>query len=254
MVWLPEVPPDLAAYYTDDYHRLPEKEELAAEAASEAPRLDLVTRRIEPGRMIEIGPSHGAFAYAARRAGFEVTALEMDHLCCSYLREVVGVEAVETAQPGAVLPGLNASRAVVMWHVIEHLADPWGTLRAISTNLEPGGILALATPNPKSLQLGLFRSRWVHLDAPRHLTIIPLSALRDELGGLGMVLVDATARDPVGLDLNRLGWARSILRPPALRPDPRLAHTAGRALRAAFAPLEQRGLRGAAYTAVFRKR
>ena len=254
VLWLPEIPPDLAAYYPAGYHHLPAKDELAAEAAAEAPRLELIARRVGPGPMVEIGPSHGAFAYAARQAGFDVVGLEMDPLCCEYLRDVVGVQAINTNEPGAALAEVAPSRAVVMWHVLEHLPDPWGVLRAAAGNLEPGGVLAVATPNPESLQFRMFRSRWLHLDAPRHLTLVPLPAMREELDRLGLSLVSATARDPVGLDLNRLGWARSILRPPALRPDPRLSHTAGRALTALFAPLETRALCGAAYTAVFQKR
>jgi hypothetical protein len=39
-----------------------------------------------------------------------------------------------------------------------------------------------------------------------------------------------------------------------MRPDPRLACTIGKVLTAAARPWEQRGLRGAAYTAVLRNR
>jgi SAM-dependent methyltransferase len=253
VLWLTDVPEDLGRYYPADYHDFLSGEALAVAATAEAPRIALIRRHVEPGRMVEIGPSQGVFATAAATAGFDVTALEMDPACCRHLEQVVGVRAVNTAAPATVLPELPPSRAAVMWHVLEHLPDPWAVLRAVADNLEPGGVLALATPNPQSLQLRVFGARWVHLDAPRHVTLIPLPALADELAGLGLRLGESTSVDPVGIALNRMGWQRSILRPPALRPDPRLVYTIGGTLNRVARPLERRGLRGAAYTALFVK-
>lgn len=254
VTWLPDVPENLGEYYPDDYHEFLGADELATAAAAEAPRLELLARYVDGGQMVEIGPSQGVFAAAARAAGFDVVALEMDSACCEHLERTVGVRAINTAEPAQALGALAPSRAVVMWHVIEHLPDPWETVRAIAANLEPGGVLAVAAPNPESIQARVFRSRWVHLDAPRHLTLIPLDALADEAAKAGLELVEATTADPVGVSLNRLGWERSVLQPPTLRPHPRFAYSAGLTLTTVARPLEQRGLRGAAYTALFRKR
>jgi hypothetical protein len=253
VVWLSDPPSDLAAYYPGDYHDLPDAATLAREASHQNERLALFRRHAEPGRLVEIGPSHGAFAWAAKSAGFDVVGLEMDARCCVHLQRVVGVQAVQTQAPAVELRTLPPSQAVVMFHVVEHLPDPWTTLRAVADNLVQGGVLVLATPNPHSLQFRLLGRRWVHLDAPRHLTLIPLPALRDEAAGLGLSLVESTATDRIGLECNRLGWERSLLAPPQLRPDPVLAHTIGRILTRATSRLEQRGLRGSTYTAAFRK-
>lgn len=253
VTWLPDIPADLAGNYPPDYHDFLRGDALAAAAAEEAPRVELLRRHVSPGQMVEIGPSQGVFAFAARRAGFAVTALEMDEACCRHLESEVGVVAVNTVDPAESLATLPPSRAVVMWHVIEHLPDPWAVLRAAAGNLETGGVLALATPNPRSLQARVLGKRWVHVDAPRHLTLIPLDGLREEAEGLGLTVEEVTTSDPVGRDLNRLGWQRSLVTKPTLRERPRGGHTAGRLLTPLFAPVEQRGLRGAAYTAVFRK-
>lgn len=253
VLWLPDVPADLGAYYPPDYHESIAPEDVEAAIAADAPRIDLLRRHVEPGRLVEIGPSQGIFARAAARAGFDVTAMEMDADCCREL-DALGLRAINTAAPQDELPALPPSRAVVMWHVVEHLPDPWAVLRAIAANLEPGGVLALGTPNPDSFQFRLLGGRWVQLDAPRHLTLIPPAALCDEAAQLGLALAEATWTDPTGLALNRLGWERSLLPPPTLRRDPRLAYAVGRVLRRAFADWEARGRRGSAYTAVFVKR
>jgi SAM-dependent methyltransferase len=251
--WLLNVPADLGSYYPGDYHEFLDADGLAAAAAAESPRLEMLTRYVAGGQLLELGPSQGVFSAAARTAGFDVVALEMDAACCRHLESVVGVRAINTSAPAAVIPELAPSRAAVMWHVIEHLEDPWEVLRRIADNLEPGGVLALATPNPESIQARVFGARWVHLDAPRHVTLIPLGALEDSARESGLALVEATTSDPVGRDLNRLGWERSILGAPALRSDPRLVHTIGGALTGAARRWEERDMRGATYTAVFRK-
>jgi SAM-dependent methyltransferase len=252
LLWLPAVPADLGAYYPADYHESIAPPQIDAAIAAEQPHVDLVTAHVQPGQMVEIGPSQGIFAQAAQRAGFDVVGMEMDADCCRRL-ERVGVRAINTMTPEDELPALAPSRAVAMWHVIEHLPDPWIVLRAIAANLAPGGVLVLATPNPDSFQFRLLGARWVHLDAPRHLSLIPLAALRDEAAGLGLELMSATTSDKAGVLANRLGWERALMPPPVLRRDPRFAYLAGRVLRGQFAAWEARGMRGSAYTAVFKK-
>ena len=253
LIWMLGVPDDLGELYPADYHASIAPPDLAAAVAAEAPRVALVARHVQPGRLVELGPSQGVFAAAAKAAGFDVVGLEMDADCCRSLERDVGVRAIHTDTPEAVLPTLEPSRAVVMWHVIEHLRDPWKVLRAIAAHLEPGGVLAIAAPNPHALQFALFGKRWVHVDTPRHLWLIPLAALREDLAALGFEQLSATTVDPTGLLLNGLGWQRSLLRPPTLRPDPRGAWTMGKVFGGLFGAIERRGLRGAAYTAVFRK-
>jgi len=36
---------------------------------------------------------------------------------------------------------------ITLWHVIEHLPNPWEILDAVYASLKPGGVLALASPN-----------------------------------------------------------------------------------------------------------
>jgi hypothetical protein len=253
VIWLLNVPQDLGRHYPTDYHAFMARDELFGAAERERPRVELLTKHVQGGQMVEIGPSQGVFSAAAAQAGFDVVALEMDAACCRHLEDVVGVRAIHTSDPATALATLAPSRAAVMWHVLEHLPDAWDVVRAIAANLEPGGVLGVATPNPESAQARLFRSRWVHLDAPRHVTLVPLGALEDEGAKLGLRLVSSTTSDPVGRQVTSLGWERSLLRPPTLRDDVPEATKAASAFAIAARPWEERGLRGASYTAVFQK-
>ena len=59
--------------------------------------------------------------------------------------------------------------AVIIWHVLEHLDDPFVTLEEIYRITRKEGIIAIAVPNFSSLQSSWFKSDWFHLDIPRHL-------------------------------------------------------------------------------------
>lgn len=252
---LVDVPSDLGRFYagTERYYGLPAATELDRLDAAEEHKLAFVRDRVRPGRLVEIGPGSGAFAHAAHKAGFDVTGIETDAETCEHLRATVGVPAVLSDDPAAALAALPPSRAVAMWHALEHLGDPASTIDAVAANLEPGGVLALSTPNPRSLQFRLLGARWAHLDAPRHLALIPLDALASRAATAGLRLAAATTTDPTGRDCTYLGWEYAMRRRPAVGSSSRPLLLATFALAAALRPVEGTGLRGAAYTAVFVK-
>jgi SAM-dependent methyltransferase len=258
-VYMSEVPVDLARFYVGDYYGFDEhgeppwtRNELLAR--SEAARIELLLRHVEPsGQLVEVGAGPGGFASAARAAGFDVTAIEMDARCCEYLTRRVGVRAIRSDDPEAVLVGLPPARVIALWHVLEHLADPAGLLARAAERLEPGGVLALGVPNPDSLQFRLLRSRWAHLDAPRHLCLMPAAALIAHADGLGLHCVELTTADPFGEHSNMFGWASALRRDPSAGPTPGPVIAAAQALTAVLGPVERRGLHGAALTLLLRK-
>ncbi len=246
-------PPDLDRFYPTDYYLLPaSRDELAIAAERERYKLDIVQGFVRTGHLLEIGPGPGGFAYLAKEAGFDVETIEMDQRCCQFLRDVVGVGATQTSDARAVLVHSPPLQVVALWHVVEHLTDPMETLEAAAAALSPGGILVLGAPNPAALQMSLFRARWAHLDAPRHLQLIPASYIRKRGLGLGLKTILETTTDAGGLGWNAFGWNVSLnhvasgvgLSIPAL-----VAKVICRLAR----PVERTGLRGTAYTLVLRK-
>jgi SAM-dependent methyltransferase len=250
---LPEPPADLDRFYPGDYYRMPAtRQELAAVAEAERYKLELVQRFVPRGRLLEIGPAVGGFAYLAREAGYEVETVEMDAACCEFLRDVVGVGVTHSADAKAVLQRSPPLQVVALWHVLEHLADPMETLAAAAEALSPGGILVVAAPNPDAIQFSLFGPYWAHLDAPRHLQLIPARHLREQGAGWGLTTVLETATDRGGLGWNLFGWSLSLgnlagslgLRFPQL---------GARAISRLARPVERTGLRGSTYTLILRK-
>jgi 2-polyprenyl-3-methyl-5-hydroxy-6-metoxy-1,4-benzoquinol methylase len=60
-------------------------------------------------------------------------------------------------------------RAITMFHVVEHVADPGRYLKAAHALLADGGRLVVQVPNAASWQARLLGKRWAGFDVPRHL-------------------------------------------------------------------------------------
>ncbi|MGH2953977.1 MAG: class I SAM-dependent methyltransferase, partial [Solirubrobacterales bacterium] len=79
--------------------------------------------------------------------------------------------------------------AVVLWHALEHLDDPEGTLRRARSWLRPDGLLVVAVPDLASLQARIGGDRWFHQDVPRHRTHFTAAGLRRLLERCGYRVV-----------------------------------------------------------------
>lgn len=256
-VFIRDPPAELARYYEGDYHRFGPDGEPAwkkdpVQLRTAAYRVELIRAHAPSGRLIEIGAGAGAFALAAREAGYEVCAIEMDGRCCRYLSERAGIETVHSDRPLQVLDTLAQADAIALWHVLEHLPDPAAVLAAVAGKLRPGGVLAIGVPNPRSLQFRLLGGRWAHLDAPRHLALIPPDALIARARLCGLSCVTARTDGPDAPAFSLLGWTNALQRRPAQGETPRLSGYGALIARKLARPLE-RGRWGPACSVVLRK-
>jgi SAM-dependent methyltransferase len=257
-LFMVDVPSDLARYYAGDYHLFgpdgePEWTRNPTLLDVESFRTRMLRRHVQGGALIDIGAGPGAFAAAATREGFEVTAVEMDERSCQYMSERLGVRAICSDQPIAQLRELASARAITLWHSLEHLRDPAAMLAACAERLLDGGVLAIGVPNPDSLQFRLLGARWPHLDAPRHLTLMPARALIAHGRTLGLRPVELTTDDPFARACNVHGWAYALRRRPAAGPaSPAIGQAAGIIAKLA-SPVERGDSRGAALTVLLQK-
>jgi SAM-dependent methyltransferase len=203
--------------------------------------------------LVEIGPGWGAFCLLAKRAGFDVEAIEREPKCCEFLVSQVGVRAIRSDDPAAALGQASAPDVIVLWHVFEHLPDPWVVLEAAARRLATGGVLLIATPNPDSFQLAFFGRYWTHVDAPRHLHLIPMDLLRGRAARLGLEAELVTTTDAGSIGWNDFGWRFSLANLAPHRLLKRPLRLAGRIAGKLAAVMDNREGRGSAYTAVFRK-
>ena len=254
LIFLSPVPDDLDRYYPVRYYELPRSQSRLADLARrEQFKLDLIQPFKLGGDLLEVGPGWGSFAYAAKLAGYSVTVVEMDERCRAFLKDVAGVSVRAPKSTGALPDGLETYDVVVLWHVAEHLPDFGRMLVDLAQRVRRGGVLAIATPNPGAWQFRIMKGAWPHLDAPRHLQLIPAGVTKDILRPLGFEPVIETTGDPGGLRWNRFGWQRLITNwLPRARIFGLFGMVFGYAIGWLLAPLDGRSMQGAAYTMILR--
>ena len=166
---------------------------------------------------------------------------------------VVGVNAINSNNAIEVMKQKALYDVVAFWHVLEHLSDPWLTLDAACEILKPGGIIVLATPNPNAFQFKIMGRYWPHLDAPRHVMVIPMKLLAEKLESLGMKKELITTNDRGSNYLNVFGWKHFFRRRISHGNTRKAVSKIGRLVAHVLSPIEKIEGKGSAYTMVFRK-
>jgi len=249
-------PQNLSDYYPETYHH-PHKDIniLKANASHEAYKIDIVKKFKDGGSLLEIGPSYGAFTYLALQSGFEVSAIEMDEECCNFLTTVVGIDVTQSDAPEKAL--INSTKTydvICLWHVIEHLPNPFEALSAMYSKLNSGGIIVLAAPNPKASQFKIMGKYWPHVDAPRHLFLLPEKTIRGHLVNLGMDQLLSTTRDYGSLAWNIFGWEYLLMNLSRANLPRRFLGKLGKLIGWGMKCVDSIEGNGSAYTLVFQKK
>ncbi len=124
------------------------------------------------GRVLDVGCNRGALGAVLRERGSDVWGIELDPDAASTAatvlnRVIVGDVAVATA----LLPAGERFDTIVCADVLEHVADPWATLRVLVGHLSPGGTVVLSLPNVRfhtTITSLVFRGRWPRRDRGVH--------------------------------------------------------------------------------------
>lgn len=254
LLFLQPVPPNLPDYYPADYHYYPNSidELLASANVHEQYKVDILRRFVPAGDVVEIGPGVGGFAILAKRAGYRVRVIEVNERCCEFMRTTLEIDAVHSWDEVGALAAQAPADAIAMWQVLEHLPDPFRLLEVAADRLKPGGTLIVAMPNPEAFQFRVLGAKWVHLDAPRHVVLIPPGLLAEEAARLGLEHLWTTTNDPGSVAWNRFGWEWSLPNAFPRVNRARMMHLGQRLSRWLRAADEREG-RGSAYTAVLRR-
>jgi SAM-dependent methyltransferase len=112
--------------------------------------LGAVERHRRPGRLLDVGCGTGLFLAVARRRGWQVSGVDDSVEATRHARERFGLE-VTTADFGAFAGRGERFDAITMWDIVEHARAPVELLAAARGALAPDGILALSTPNQRSI-------------------------------------------------------------------------------------------------------
>lgn len=254
LIFLAQIPGNLGDYYPQEYYLVPGSlSDLEVVSEHERFKLNLITRFIHKGKLLEVGPAFGNFAFLAKQSGFDVEVIEMDSRCCEFLRNVAGITTIQNNDAIQAVQDRGPYDIIALWHVIEHLPNFKQTLNALAEKVQPGGFLVLAAPNPEALQFTILGRYWTHVDAPRHVVLIPASLLVSHLHPLGFTTVATTMTDPGGVGWNNFGWQVSLSNFVHSRFLKTVFARVGAILTHIMRPFERNDRTGSAYTIIFRK-
>jgi 2-polyprenyl-3-methyl-5-hydroxy-6-metoxy-1,4-benzoquinol methylase len=149
----------LSSYYDDCYagHEYWEQEEAAVPTFRKI--LGIIAAQAgDVGRkLLDVGCGPGTFLSVAQEAGFSVTGVELNPTLAAKARSRTNAEVVAGEFMSAELNGRQFG-VITILDLIEHLPDPVAALDRCRALLEPGGCVALYTPNHGGLIVRVARA------------------------------------------------------------------------------------------------
>ncbi len=119
-------------------------------------------------RCLDVGCATGEFVVELKRRGFEADGCEPSERAAQHARDKLGLR-VWTGGIDAVPAHAGPYKLITMWHVLEHVHKLRETLEIARKLLSPRGKIAIAVPNPLSIDAKAYGDQWVAWDSPRHL-------------------------------------------------------------------------------------
>jgi 2-polyprenyl-3-methyl-5-hydroxy-6-metoxy-1,4-benzoquinol methylase len=257
--FLETIPENLQSYYEQSsysaYATARSKRQLYKTNQFETSKVDLLKKWLTKGSVLEVGPGAGDFLTLAKNAGYSMCALEQSQECVNRILGEHKIPALCTTEPWKDIGSFGGQiDAVAMWHVIEHLSQLPEFLRKMADTLPANGLFFVSAPNPESWSFRVFKKYWVHLDAPRHLLLVPIKSLDDTMLGLGFQRVSLDFGGVLGRHLCAMAWQTSLVNKLRGNGLPELlVKVIGRLSHYLLTPIELLLGQGAAYTAVYRK-
>lgn len=143
------------------------------------------------GTLLEIGCGAGLFLKIAERDGWQVMGTEVMEAGIEFARTQLQIPILQGVIEDLTLP-TAAYDVVALFDVIEHLSDPYTTLKQILQLLRPGGWLMISTPNINSLSRRALGASWAVINPGEHLYYFSQDSLGQMLrrSGYGVVWFD----------------------------------------------------------------
>ena len=131
-------------------------------------RIKRIERRIKTGRILDIGTSVGQFLFVARKAGWDISGVEVSEAAADMARQHYKIN-IDVGTLEDVDFGNDLFDVVTLWHVFEHFPDPMQSLKKIHSLLKKDGLLVIELPNigsKKAINAGV---KWSYLLPSEHL-------------------------------------------------------------------------------------
>jgi SAM-dependent methyltransferase len=180
LVWLDNMPApeDMPYHYGAEYHRAVTVSGEVNLLKRWGPTRRTVLEMGQPGSLLDVGCSSGAFLQTLKEGPWKLYGLEISP------HEAQRAEASSGAEVfvGTVLDAPFRSESfdvITACHFLEHAHQLKNVVRRLRDWLKPGGIIYIQVPNIEGFESHIFKSYWYGLELPRHLWHFSPASLRE---------------------------------------------------------------------------
>jgi SAM-dependent methyltransferase len=131
--------------------------------------LSFVRDRKPSGTLLDVGCAYGYFVELALSAGYDAYGFDASAHAAGEAGKLVGATRIKEGTIAEVKYPKKQFDVITMFDVFEHLQDPLGDMKKLTTLLKDDGVIIIATGNTRSLAARVFRRRWTFFIPPQHI-------------------------------------------------------------------------------------
>lgn len=189
-----------ACYPAEQYHpfralQQTESFEPAASQRKSAGKITQILGKPTGGRVLDVGCGSGLFLLAMRERGWQVHGVEPNRQAADFAQNTLHLPVTI----GDIFQ-VNHEKlydVITFWDVLEHTHSPHDVLKRAHSLLNQNGLLVINVPNWASLERRLFKTKWIGIDAPRHLYHFSPGTITRLLKNCGFSVVEISSKTPV---------------------------------------------------------
>jgi SAM-dependent methyltransferase len=165
--------------------------------------------KLNPARsLLDFGSGKGVFLSFAKKRGYQVVGVETSKPRANYTKDVFGIEVSTGFFSGGMIFGKRYP-VITMFHVLEHIPDITIFPKQLyDDNLSAGGLIVIEVPNFGSWQSKWAKGRWLHIDAPRHISHFTEKSLEKIINNLNLEVIK---KETYSLHLGIIGMIQTLL-------------------------------------------
>lgn len=160
------------------------------------------------GRILEVGTGRGTLLSEMAKKGWISIGTENSKKLVKEVTDTLGVRVFLAPNLQDCKFPDNYFDVVICYHVLEHLPDPFTTLKEIHRIIHPGGLLITTVPNFDGFTARFSKSHWFGIDVPRHLFHFTPKTLENALSRIGFQI---QSRSTFSLEQDVFGFTQSFL-------------------------------------------
>ena len=166
-IWSSNIPSDeeIKSFYKEEFYKHSKKKTDIITRLNRTKLLKCINRNGEK-KILDVGAGDGGLVAFLKDNNFNAYGVEPSKSGRRFAKEVHGLELISKN----IFDIHQGNYDVInLSHVLEHVTDPISMLTKIHNLLGANGFLSIEIPNIQSWESAIFKSIYIHIDAPRHI-------------------------------------------------------------------------------------